>query len=755
MDIKLAENITRIRVNRGFTQRQIADALLVTPQSVSRWENGQAYPDMEMLPRIAEFFGVSTDDLLGTEIPSLKTEISSLKKKKEELWRLRTEKKFDGGLRICEVLEDLASHGCQQVEFFRESLAYSRNGGDLTRVERARAYCREMLISTDADRRISELLNIVVAEDDEYVGRWREFITGEPLCSCWDDILLARYKHNSDQHQKWENQRQKVVYDTVRKLLYNMVNDMPPMCGQWKSWRYQTLNPYEHYKTALDTLNLYSGEVGDVFIDLRLYIEIRMAAALFREERKGEGFAVLDVIRDHLLALESLAGETRRGSVEMLSLIEMPTSEVFVRNCLGDISYQLHRQEFDSVRETPRFVKFFRDAVGMTLEDEEILLGMLPEARAVKMEKGDLVLMVMTADGTKHHAVIHHAVEERINGEHKDEVAFAESLRRMGETDIRYVVCLWHEGSIELPSHGFSEKLYELNPNNVEAKVLAQSSWRYIARPLGKIYSLRPKGLREGKTMNGAYIEMAHTVMRRILKETGLNMPIIKLQYETAEISETKMYERGFDMVFRVKDGCPTLSDKSTQTIGTVQAKLPDLDHGMGFILWVKNGVIQSLEGYSYDEKLPEFPGKYTLDWGTAFKTHSCYSYFQIIGDFDPDELFSELGVSVKVIAKKGESLGHGNQPSVFSCADLERFEKTGADMDINDVIRKTLEHLLPHVERLAEWRESMGLQYFLRVGACVDSNFPEAAPAMSLAPDVIEFLHRTGARHEQKVIFN
>ncbi|MBQ5757107.1 MAG: helix-turn-helix domain-containing protein [Clostridia bacterium] len=65
MQIKLGERMRELRRKRGRTQDDLAQALGVTPQAVSRWENGICYPDMELLPSMANFFGVSIDELFG------------------------------------------------------------------------------------------------------------------------------------------------------------------------------------------------------------------------------------------------------------------------------------------------------------------------------------------------------------------------------------------------------------------------------------------------------------------------------------------------------------------------------------------------------------------------------------------------------------------------------------------------------------------------------------------------------------------
>ena len=65
MNIKIGETIKNLRARDGRKQEDLANALGVSPQAVSRWEAHGGYPDMEFLPAIANYFNVTIDELFG------------------------------------------------------------------------------------------------------------------------------------------------------------------------------------------------------------------------------------------------------------------------------------------------------------------------------------------------------------------------------------------------------------------------------------------------------------------------------------------------------------------------------------------------------------------------------------------------------------------------------------------------------------------------------------------------------------------
>ena len=63
MTLKIGEKIKDLRKKHDVTQDKFAEYLGVTPQAVSRWENGMCYPDVELFLPISNFFGITIDEL--------------------------------------------------------------------------------------------------------------------------------------------------------------------------------------------------------------------------------------------------------------------------------------------------------------------------------------------------------------------------------------------------------------------------------------------------------------------------------------------------------------------------------------------------------------------------------------------------------------------------------------------------------------------------------------------------------------------
>ncbi len=103
MKLAIGENIRNFRKKNDFTQEALADRLGVTYQSISRWENGTTYPDLELIPSIAEVLAVTVDELLG--MPQIEKEKRAVQTF-DELRRECIKRDYDAD-KIVDLLRDI------------------------------------------------------------------------------------------------------------------------------------------------------------------------------------------------------------------------------------------------------------------------------------------------------------------------------------------------------------------------------------------------------------------------------------------------------------------------------------------------------------------------------------------------------------------------------------------------------------------------------------------------------------------------
>lgn len=83
--IFIGENIKKLRKEKNITQEELAIFLGVSYQSVSKWERGESYPDITLVPLIASFFSVTTDFLLGMNTVDRENRINDFEEKYRSL----------------------------------------------------------------------------------------------------------------------------------------------------------------------------------------------------------------------------------------------------------------------------------------------------------------------------------------------------------------------------------------------------------------------------------------------------------------------------------------------------------------------------------------------------------------------------------------------------------------------------------------------------------------------------------------------
>lgn len=115
-------NYKKLRTKNNYTQETLATTIGVTPQAISRWEAEGGYPDIELLPLIADFFSVSTDELLGYKISEREKRLTNIKKEMSKLSEVGTIEERINFSRIAlseypsdfEIMGNLAAFLCQK-----------------------------------------------------------------------------------------------------------------------------------------------------------------------------------------------------------------------------------------------------------------------------------------------------------------------------------------------------------------------------------------------------------------------------------------------------------------------------------------------------------------------------------------------------------------------------------------------------------------------------------------------------------------
>jgi transcriptional regulator with XRE-family HTH domain len=67
MNIRIGESIKKLRKQNDITQEKLAEYLGISYQAISKWENGTAFPDITLIPILANFFGISIDQLFAID----------------------------------------------------------------------------------------------------------------------------------------------------------------------------------------------------------------------------------------------------------------------------------------------------------------------------------------------------------------------------------------------------------------------------------------------------------------------------------------------------------------------------------------------------------------------------------------------------------------------------------------------------------------------------------------------------------------
>lgn len=330
MHLNIAEHIKRLRKQRGITQEDLAGFLGVSFQAVSKWERGDGYPDITILPSLANFFGVTLDELVGMN------ELRNEEKREEFLSKVRL---FASEGRISETLTVL-----------REGLKTFPN--DYEMMADLAVYL-DGFGETEDERRKNREEAIALSE------RILEFCTDSKLRNNVQANLCFTLWRNG------ETERAVRIAETLPNLYKTADTTLPRLltgeekirCCQtaiqrlhWAFWWIiNRMAEESHYtdeeKIALlqKSISIYgiiyeNGDYGFAHIRLADAYE-DIAVLLFQNDRPDEAFAHLETCAEHAIAYDRLSGDVKLTSlcVNLLTFNKQNTSKSTEANCSRNV----------------------------------------------------------------------------------------------------------------------------------------------------------------------------------------------------------------------------------------------------------------------------------------------------------------------------------------------------------------------------------------------------------------------------------
>lgn len=308
MKITISENIKRLRKEKNITQAELASEFGITCQSVCRWENGAAYPDVELIPEIAAFFGISTDKLLGCDNESVESKI-----RKVFLLDLNDNETSvkDKIVQMRAVMADLPYEPQIKYHIIRQYHILGRE--ECTKnISELREFA-EYICASDADfwiKHNTRITMIDIEPEEDACKIWLEQLGNDYATP--DEALLNRYKYRGD-IDKYNQKAQENLVSAISRIAaigFKKEGDI----------EYKKLSALK-ILDILDTMRDTSNDI-DAWVHARARMKIRLANACFMLGETDKGYNALEDAVDLLVKITALSADTPVGyNTPLLDLV--------------------------------------------------------------------------------------------------------------------------------------------------------------------------------------------------------------------------------------------------------------------------------------------------------------------------------------------------------------------------------------------------------------------------------------------------
>lgn len=308
MKIAISEKIKNLRKERNITQAELASKFGVTCQSVCRWENGAAYPDIELIPEIAAYFGVSTDVLLGCDNESVENKISNV----FQLDMLGKEDIREKISKMRKIMSELPYEPQIKYHILRQ---YHILGAEeaAKNISELREFA-EFICASDAEFWIKHNTSATMVDletDEEACKPWLEQLGNDYMTP--DDALLNRYEYQG-QTDAFNQKAQENLIEGLTKIFLK---------------GFKKKDDAEYNKAAnlaildmIDSMRDTSTDI-DGWMRHRAFVKFRLASAEFSLGNTDEGYTELEEAVELLVKIAELPdGKVVKYNTPLLDLIE-------------------------------------------------------------------------------------------------------------------------------------------------------------------------------------------------------------------------------------------------------------------------------------------------------------------------------------------------------------------------------------------------------------------------------------------------
>lgn len=361
MNLKIGTTIKSLRAKHKVTQDQLATFLGCTPQAISRWESETSYPDIELLPSIAAFFSVSTDELLGLKL-------SEREQRRAEI--------YDTIARCCET-------GADSEEDIRTARSFAAEfpSDEKIQAHLADTLCRAYMWDGKAPDYQKELeeaeriyLTLIERTDDQefrngtletlaalYVVGFQDKLRAERTIHQLPSMRYCREGVRSSLFSYFLGEDPLPAQDYILRLTETLCSQLTEyvayvMPNEPEGWD----RKIEYFEKILDLYRTVFGDDLNYFHARVAYVHRVIATYLIAQGKTDETLDRLELMYDHVIAADKAKPGDPFTSPLTDRLVYPEASDEFDDlRCANHAYYfaaKMKQERYDPIREHPRFV---------------------------------------------------------------------------------------------------------------------------------------------------------------------------------------------------------------------------------------------------------------------------------------------------------------------------------------------------------------------------------------------------------------